>query len=336
MSANRGTAPYAVQRTRRRVLFGVMSSQQPDTTVSQLVDSLDSRPVVVHHDFTKRADFRLSQSNVDFVPSPRVTGWGTWGFVEALVSLLERALTHHDFDYFQLLSPTCLPIRPIEDFESAVSADSAMANVDMLWIDDEPDSMMHFGYRTYAPAGTLRFRLLRRVRSWYFGDDASFVQTHSMAMLKRRRADDGRFAPGPAAALALTRLAAAGAMGRVPFGDAFRPAIASTWFGARRPVCEYFVARVRAPEIQSYFRRLHLVDELVIGNLMANSGFRLGPSHHTVSPFDQLGHPAWIVDAELDRMLATGRFFARKFPEDVNATCRLRAIERSRLVATAA
>ena len=314
----------------RRVLFGLMSSQQPDATVSQLVDALGGRPVVVHHDFTKRREFRLAQPNVDFVPQPRVTGWGTWGFVEGVVLLIEHAIRHHDFDYFQLLSPTCLPIRTIDEFEAFVSSDPAEVHADLIPLGDDPDALMHFGYRVFTAKDTLRFKAVRRIRNWYFGDTAALEQTRSLSMQRRAA---GPLGVPARAALSLTRLAAVGAVNRGPFDTDFRPTIGSTWFGARRAVCEYLVARIRAPEIARYFRRLNLCDEIVLGSVIANSGFRLGPSNHAVSPFDPRGHPVWITEDEFRRMLDTGRFFARKFPEESSAPVRLLALERAGAVA---
>jgi hypothetical protein len=261
---------------------------------------------------------------------PKVTGWGTWGFVEAIATLLERALTEHDFDYFQLLSPTCLPLRPIDEFEDFVSADAAEVHADLIDLGSDPDALMHYAYRTYVPQGTLRFRLLRRLRALYFGPDAQFEQTRSLSMLRPPAGRGAEHPPGRGLALAMTRAAAAGAFGGVPFGDDFRATIGSTWFGARRHVCEYLLARVRAHEIVDYFQHVALVDESVFANLIANSGFRVGRSNHVVSPFDALGHPHWITDSELDRMFATGRFFGRKFPEQTHSPVRLRALARLR------
>ncbi len=304
-----------------------MSSQQSAATVSQLIDALGERPVVVHHDFTKRRDFRLAQRNVDLVPQPRVTGWGTWGFVEGVVHLIEHAILHHEFDYFQLLSPTCLPIRPIEEFESYVSSHEAEIHADLIALDDDPDALMHFGYRTFTPDSTLRFKMMRRVRGWYFGPDAALVQTRSLSM--QRRATGAPLQLGAYAALGFTRLGAMGALGTVPFDSQFRPTIGSTWFGARRSVCEYLIARIRQPEVTRYFRRLNLCDEIVLGNVIANSGFRIGHSNHAVSPFDRRGHPNWITETELAAMFAGGRFFARKFPEEPGSPVRQLALERT-------
>jgi hypothetical protein len=103
--------------------------------------------------------------------------------------------------------------------------------------------------------------------------------------------------------------------------------IGSTWFGARRRVCEYLIKRIEDPAIEGYFSRLHLVDETVWPTLLGNSGFRLGPPNHVISHFDAVGHPSWIRAGDLDAMHATGRFFARKFVDDIESPVRLRALE---------
>ncbi|HYF59423.1 MAG TPA: beta-1,6-N-acetylglucosaminyltransferase [Burkholderiaceae bacterium] len=305
-----------------------MSSQQSAATVAQLVDALAPYPVVVHHDFDKRRDFELDRPNVELVPDPKVTGWGTWGFAEAIFHTISHALARHDFDYFQLLSPTCLPIRPLEDFAAHVAADGADINADTMPVDGDDDVLMTFGYRTYIPGRTLRFRLMRRARGWYFGQDADLVQTHSLSVMRRRQpvAAVGPVSLRPRAGLALTRLVAGGRLSSHPFGPDFKPMIGSVWFGAKRAVCEH-LTRLRGDEhALEFFRNLHIVDETLFPTLLANSGFRMGPSNHAISPFDDDGHPRWIEEADFARVVASRRFFARKFPDDPQATVRRRAL----------
>lgn len=323
-----GVARTGPQRSRGRVLFGLMSSYQSDRTVGQLVTALGGRTVVVHHDGSKQPGFSLPHPAVDMVPNSVVTGWGTWGFAQAIALTLRHALQHHDFDYFQLLSPTCLPIRPIDEFEAHVLSDGAEIHADLMDVLADPDTLMHFGYRLFSPTGSLRFKVLRRVRGWYVDSHADLVQVKSLSMFRR---PTGAGTPGTRlsgeVAHALTRLAALGALGRNPFGSTFRPIIGSIWFGARRRVCEYLINRIEDPAIDRYFSRLHLVDESVWPTLLGNSGFRLGPSNHVISHFDAMGHPRWIGADDLDAMRSTGRFFARKFVDDSESPVRLRALE---------
>jgi len=318
------------RRGPQRLVFGLMSSQQPAHTVAQLVDALSPHPVVVHHDFDKRRDFALACPNAQLVPDPKLTGWGTAGFVEAIFHTLRFALREHDFDYFQLLSPTCLPIRPLEAYEAHVADDPADIHCDLMPVDEDDDVLMSFAYRAFVPGQTLRFRMLRRARSWYFGSDSDLIQTRSLSVLRYR---DVPVAGGRGlarrAGLALTRMAADGRFGAHPYGPRLRPTIGSIWFGARRTVCEYLVRQSHDERTLGFFNRLHLVDETLFPTLLASSGFRIGASNHTISAFNENGNPRWIDDAELDRMFTTGRFFARKFPDDPESPVRRRALARA-------
>lgn len=312
-----------------RILFAVMSATQSASVVRQLAGLLEPHKVLVHHDFTKRADFGLSGPNIELIEDPRPTGWGTWGFADAILHTMRSALERHDFEYFQLLSPTCLPIRPIEEFEDFVASDPADAHVDLIDVESDEDVLMTFGYRSYLAGDTLRYRLLRRARRWYSGSEPELVQTRSLSIFRSGpRAADRRLPVKGRLALALTRLAAAGRLGPHPFSAAFRPVVGSVWFGSRRRVCEYLVEAGRDGRLVEFFSGLNNVDEAIFPTLLANSGFRLGPSNHVISPFDEDGHPCWIDERSCERLVASGRFFARKFPDDPGSAARLHAIER--------
>ncbi|HYF59424.1 MAG TPA: hypothetical protein VEA81_10755 [Burkholderiaceae bacterium] len=315
-----------------RIVFGIMSATQSPAVVDQLAGLLHPHPVVVHHDHAKRPGFALTARNAWIVPDPRPTGWGTWGFAEAIVHTLRRALDAHPFDYFQLLSPTCLPIQPIERFEAFVRADDADAHADLMPVDRDDDTLMTFGYRTYTPADSLRFRVLRRARRWYFDEDAELVQTHSLSMLRRTDgAEPERLPLGARAGLALTRMAARGRLGAHPFEGARSAMVGGVFFGARRSVCEHLVERVERDERLTFFRGLKIVDETLFPTLLAQSGARLGPSNHAISPFTRDGSPRWIEEGDVERLVATGRFFARKFHDDPRHSTRMDVIERLRV-----
>jgi hypothetical protein len=315
----------------QRIVFGVMSATQSPAIVDQLAGLLHPHTVVVHHDCRKRADYRPTAPNVELVPDPRDTGWGTWGFSDAIFHTLRHALDRHDFDYFQLLSPTCLPLRPLEEFEAFVASDSADVHADQMAVDRDDDTLMHFGYRTFAQFPSLKFRLLRRTRGWYFDEGADFIQTQSLAMFRRRGADTGR-PPTLAArsALWLARQAARGRMGAHPFDERLRPMIGGTFFGARRAVCEYLVGMSGRDAFPDYLRHLQIVDETLFATLIGNSRFRVGRANHAINDFTEEGNPRWVEPADLERLTATGRFFGRKFPDDPDAPIRQTLLERLR------
>ncbi len=309
------------------ILFGVMSATQPASMVDQLAELLYPHTIVVHHDFRKLPSYAPTAPNVVLVPDPRETGWGSWGLAEAVFHTMRFALDRFDFDYFQLLSPTCLPIRPISEFEEHVARSSVDAHVDLLHLDEHVDTLMHYAYRTYMPAGTLRFRALRRLRGWYFGGDQELEQLSSLSRLKGPHAQARQPLPPRARfALAVTRAAARGWLGSHPFVEQCRAVVGGLFFGARRPVCDYLVGMSGRGVIPPFMQQLQIVDETVFPVLLANSRFRLGPSNHAINDFSIEGNPRWIEEADLDRLVSTGRFFARKFPVQLDARVRRRAL----------
>lgn len=302
-----------------------MSATQTAGVVDQLAALLQPHTVVVHHDFRKLADYKPTASNVDLIADPRDTGWGTWGFSDAIFYTLRHALDRYDFDYLQLLSPTCLPLRPLKDFEAHVATDPADVHADLMALDRDDDTFMNFGYRTFAPHPSLRFRLLQRMRIWYFARGADFIQTHSLAMWKRQ---NGCTSLKEQVALWLTRQAALGRLGAHVFASGFHPMIGGTFFGARRAVCEHLVGLWERNEIPAYLKQLVIVDETLFASLFGNSSFKLGCANHAISDFDRQGHPRWIERADLERLIDTGRFFGRKFSADPDDAVRRMHIAR--------
>jgi len=310
-----------------RIVFAVMSATQQGATVAQLADALRPHVVLIHHDFTKRRDFLVDLPNVRMVPDPMVTGWGSWGLSRGIFHTIEHALRTLDFDYLHLLSPTCLPIRPIADLEAWVSRGDVDIHADMFEVERDEATMMNFGYRAYAYGGSLKYRVLGRLRQYYFGRDAILEQSCSLSLLRRseRRAalGNGLF---DRVAIGATHAAARGWLGHNPFNPTLRPMIGSLWIGMTRRVCEYLMRIRHSDPISGYFAHLKIVDEMLFPTLLANSPFRVGPALHSVNDFDIHGSPHWIKDDDLTRMFATGRFLARKFPDDPQASVRLRAL----------
>lgn len=311
----------------QKILFAVMSSVEPPSVLEQLVDALDGRPVAIHHDATKRGPLCLARPNVWRVPQPRQTGWGDWGFVQGVLHTMGEGLKHFDFDYFQLLSPVCLPIRPIEAFEASIETSRFDANADLVRLEDDADTWMTYGPRCHVSHGTLRWRMLKRLNAAYFGTMPRMDQPGSLAVLRRSGADpEDPLTARQQLAFAVSRLLV-GAGPRHPFGASLAPVVGSGWFGVRAEVCRYLIERAADPRLQQHARCIKLADETVVPTLLANSPFRIGPSNHAISLFDRQGHPRRIEsDAALERLVATGRYFARKFPNDVDAPTRRRAL----------
>ena len=304
---------------RPKIVFVVMSAVSKAATTEQLARALAPHIVLVHHDFHQTPHFPLEAPNVRFVPNPKRTGWAVFGFTDGIFHSLRYALANLDFDYLQLLSPTCLPIKPLQLFEAHVSG-PADAHFDCIDLLRDRDALMSVGYRAFTPEQSFRHRVARRLSRAYFG--AEHGRRDEAGIWLRSGA-----APGvvPWIALASIKALCRPSIGRHIFDDSFRPYCGSTWFGARRQVVGGMVDIFSRPVVHDYFSRLRIPDELLVPSLLMHLGVRKGPMNHFIQPFDE-AHTGEIHEEHIDQLRRSSAFFARKFPDDPAATVRLRVL----------
>ena len=309
-----------------RILFLIMSAVHPADTVAQLARALAPHTVLLHHDFAQMPEFAIHEPNVVFVPDPKRTGWGVWGFTEGVFHSLKYALDELEFDYLQLLSPTCLPIKPVSALQEHVASNRTEADFSCVDLLDEPDGLMTASFRAFAPEHSLRHRILRRLSRTYYGPssarrDVAGIQLRAEPLRETRLARlRARIA------LQITRAWANPAVGRHIFDKNLRPCFGSAWFGARRQVIEWMVARFAQPDIQRYFPRVRMPEELVIPTLLQNAGFRSGPYNHCIVTFRD-ANPKWLGDEDFRILERSPAFFARKFPVDTASPIRARVLQ---------
>lgn len=305
-----------------RIVFAMLSAATPPETVTQLARLLAPHRVVIHHSPHLQPDFRVDSANVDFVPDPDIVRRGDWSMSRGVMRLLEHCLEHVDFDYFQLLTPNCLPIRPVSDFVRFVATDPNDAHVDRIELSADELAWMTYAYRLYAPENTWRFRLLWRMHCWYVPASARREVRGGLEVpVEYARRASGKPTLRARIARNVTWAARGGLLGNHPFGTAFKPWAGSLWFGARKPVCHFLARRFREPGIQHWFSNMSQRDEVLFPSLLANSAYRLGDGNHYVVGFDG----PRTREIELDQIplaVASGRFFARKFPDDPQAPSR--------------
>jgi hypothetical protein len=312
-----------------RILFGIMSAVQPDRTVAALCDAIGrDHAILIHHDFSQQANFTVDRSHVDFVADPVRTGWGNWGFTHGIQTLVGAAMARDDWDFLQLLSPTCMPIRPIHELQAHVADSGVDYLVDGIDIGANDRILMSHGWRAYARSGTLRQRLLRGARRWYLGDDGHVVNYAGLAFPIHSRLEHGPLAALTARiGLGIMRTAQSGRGFAHPFTDSFRCYAGSNWFGASRRGCEYLLSMTKDTPLLEYFKRIHMPDEMLYPSIFMNSSLKGGPGVHYISQFVD-ARPAWLTAADLDEVLHSGKFFARKFPEDVASEVRTELVRR--------
>ncbi|MCO5101774.1 MAG: hypothetical protein M9885_12940 [Burkholderiaceae bacterium] len=309
-----------------RIVFLVMSAVNRADVVDQLARSLAPHAVLVHHDFSQTPEFELQAANARFVPNPKRTGWAFFGFVDGIFHSLQHALESLDFDYLQLLSPTCLPIKPIGAFEQRVggSAEAHFECVDLL---ADRDALMSVGYRAFTPERSLRHRVARRLSREYFGTSTGRRNLAGIWLRSGFATNAaGRMTLVARAALAATTMLSRPSIGRHIFDEDFRPHYGTTWFGAKRHVVEQLTRSFARPGLREYFSRLRIADEFLIPTLLKQSGAQAGPMNHYIHTFEE-AHTGWLQEADIDLLRSCPAFFARKFPDDPGAMVRHRVLD---------
>lgn len=303
-----------------KILFVVMSAVSKASTVDQLARTLAPHQVLVHHDFAQTPDFSLTAPNVTFVPNPKRTGWAFFGFVEGIFHSMQYAVEHLEFDYLQLLSPSCMPIKPMEEFEAHVlgPADAHFDCIDLL---DDQDALMSVGYRALTPEKSLRFRAARRISNSYFGQLPGRRDEAGVWLRSGRR----KSLVSKIALLAIRTLTRP-EIGRHIFDDQFRPYYGTVWFGARRHIVKGMVAGFLSPGVKSYFSNLCIAEEFLVPTLLMYLKPKKGPMNHYIKAFAQ-AHPGVFGEEDMGRLRDSTAFFARKFPDDPTAPVRGRVID---------
>lgn len=307
------------------IVFGIMSAIHSAQVVEQLASTLAPHDVVVHHDFSQQPGFNLHGRNTRFVPDPVKTGWGVWGFTEGIFHLMRHCLKSSDFEYFQLLSPTCLPIKPVRQFQQSLIESRFDANIDVIELAADTDALMNYGMRAFSPNDSMRFRILKCCFKYYYGLDWHSKQR---ANLQLRIRGSTRPAFGTSVCEFLVQSAQKGYLGGSLLTRRLRPFVGGVWFGAQREVCEYLVDQFDRADVYDGFSKLFLAEEIIIPTLLANADFELGPSNHLVNRFTE-GNPNWLEPEDMTMLASTDRYFARKFPNNIDAEVRQAALEMS-------
>ena len=103
--------------------------------------------------------------------------------------------------------------------------------------------------------------------------------------------------------------------------------IGGMWFGASRAGCMHLLKVLEDSDFVGRFRHYFCAGEMLFNTAVAISGLPHGPGNHAISQYVG-ARPQWIGVEDFDALEASGKFFARKFPDQPDAPARLRMLER--------
>jgi hypothetical protein len=318
-----------------RIIFGILSSINTDIAVQQLIDTIGSdHTVIIHHDFSKQPDFHLTGKNVHIIEDYAITEWGGWSLVDAVIRLMDYAQKLPDWDYFQLLSDTCLPVQPIREFEKYLETTQPDANISSIAITKQPELMLTHGFRAFAAKESYGYRVLRKVN--HLANKMRMMDGYRMIdglTLPVYVNDDKLFVKLFACVLPmfLLQLAVKGIGFKHPFRGDIECYVGSQFFGCSRQVCQQIKEWMEQNQnfVSIFKEQITIPDEFffqtVIGNLHLHNS---ASTNHLVNYFDTHTHHGNELELnDVDRLKQSGKFFARKFSKNPQDPMRLKICE---------
>lgn len=285
--------------------FVILSHDRPEQLyrlVSRLV-SLYEAPVVVHHDFDKSQldTSRYAGLPVRFVQPHIVTNWGGMPACNAVLSGVALLHEWQDPDWFFLMSASDYPIRRAADVLAELADSRWDAYMDHQRItyhsvpswSQQPPTDPPFGFHasTYPalaydryvsvvwrniPSLTKRLRFTRR--------QIRFRHPWLLRTVSPFKGDVGCYA-------------------------------GEFWFSGNRRAIEVLLSRPELTQrIREHYRLRPNVDESYFHTILCNSPLRVCPDHRRYIDWNKpAAHPKMLDESDLDRMFASGCWFARKF-----------------------
>lgn len=303
-----------------RICYGILSSSTNGEIVAQLVNSLGSNsPVFVHHDFSQQPDFSLNcGANVSVIKDYVRTEWGGWSQAAAIACLLEHALANSSFDYFQLLSETCLPIRPLGEFDDYLQECQPDACMGLVKLNGRSDDIgtLNYAWRYYVPHRLMKRVIARLTQSQL--DKAGITDPRARDLYQGlsviKPSSGNRNNVFSAKKIVLNIIFGMTGFLR-PFNASFHCYVGSTWFCLSRKTAEYLVSEIRSkPDLVNYYKSTRSPDESIFHTIVGNSGFKkIAPINHFISWQERQTGPDDLTEKHSDAIVSSGKFFARKF-----------------------
>jgi Core-2/I-Branching enzyme len=288
------------------VAYLVFSHRNPEQ-VLRLVAALQEGPaaqVVVRHDQRRSelAPAEAKEAGAHLLGDEIELEWGGWSQVQAILHGLQQVRDLLDPDWLLTLSGQDYPLRPVAEIESSLAQSELDGMLGDAWELDtssspEPprdDFFLRYAYRHY-PAPRKAPRLPRRLRP--------LVYLRELPVPLRPR-------------LGVRRL-------RLPFGPGFRCQVSADWLTLSRRALEALLDGARAERrLMRYYRRAAIPSESFFATvLLKDSSLRIARQNRRFASFPGplAPHPDTLTSSDLERVLASGCDFARKFDVEVDA-----------------
>ena len=313
-----------------KIVFGLLSSKDSAAAVEQFAKAVWPHVVLVHHDFSKFQDFDAQAENIHLVDQHVPTAWGDWSLVNATLVLMRQALDRFEFNYFQLVSESCLPIRPVSEFAAYLKTHRPAVMMNRFPVEGGLE-LYNFGWRYFSTL-TLFQRIMRRAGAMCLGKNGGWRT--AMGVNLRLAATDqagwrGRL--GKRVGTLILRLFQSRLFSDFPNRVVATCWVGSQWFGASRAAtAKLLKARWAAPALAGHYAACPVPDESYFHTLVAvcNVGSVIEGNHYTSWAAAGSG-PDQLALSDLPGMVSSQLFFARKLSLNPRCPLRLALVEQT-------
>ena len=314
-----------LQEPAPRVAYLITTHKNPaqiDRLVRAVRRGSPHAPIVVHHNYEDSyldPELFADLDGVHLVRNERPLEWGDWSLQQRVLDALRWALAHVEFDWLVLVSGQDYPLQPlaaVEEYLRTTPYDAVFAHRP---VERGEEAWRRYNFRYYR----LPFSLGRAPRAGEKGGSGGgrgrpgpkdrlarwLLHGQSLVTLK--------FMPGGLASRVGVRY------WRTPFGPGLRCYKGAAWLTVRRTALERAIAFVDAhPLLVAHYRRTIIPEESMLQTVLAND-----PQVRTLDRtlrfvvWDPAGEgsPRVLGMDHLDAVLASGRYFARKFDPATDA-----------------
>ena len=303
-----------------RIGFVILSHRHPAQLlrlVTTLKQQLPDAPIVIHHD---RFRTNLPSSKLDcfedvhLLTSDEPTAWGDFSVVDATWRAMAWMLGNVQFDWVVMLSAQDYPIRTLNTLSEYFAGTGADAVLHAVPISEFPkkadrrERRRRYLYQ-YKPAvlNLEEARLSDRLRSSVrkaAGRSVDVINVLQPCIQIYRLPSEMPYRVGMRARV-------------TPFAEEMPCWQGSMWFGLSRRATEFLVSSVRdRPDYVEYYRKTIIPDESATATLICNAPeLRVVRErlHYARWSHPKSGHPDVFTSADLPELVASQKYFARKF-----------------------
>lgn len=247
--------------------------------------------IIVSHDRKSPSldKVRLHQLAAEYLTTPRPIVWGDFSYLESLLKVVEHAELGPR-DWITILSAQDYVLRPLRDFENHLSSCGADALVER----PEDSAAERYLRRRYTARSFTVPRMFRKRR---YGRLVNLVPGLSW---------HGQPHGGPPMLDVQRR--------KTPFSSGFHLHRGSDYFAINGSAARHLINPPAG--LRSYYSMTRIPSESFPQTVLANApGVTVRPALLHYTRWAASSHPEWLGLADLDEMLTSQRWFARKFTE---------------------